>query len=96
MCGGVLSSRLAEKEKQVSDLQAELAKLRESLELHRNKNNVGVLCCRLSSCFPSPHPHYLPLQSSPDIHLQTSSCIYSAKPGVLKPFLGDPPVILFI
>uniref|UniRef100_A0A4W5JXA9 Kinectin 1 n=1 Tax=Hucho hucho TaxID=62062 RepID=A0A4W5JXA9_9TELE len=30
---------LAEKEKQVSDLQGELAKLRESLELHRNKNN---------------------------------------------------------
>lgn len=46
MCGGVLSSRLAEKEKQVSDLQGELAKLRESLELHRNKNNVGVLSCR--------------------------------------------------
>ncbi|CAB1335220.1 unnamed protein product [Coregonus sp. 'balchen'] len=31
---------LAEKEKQVSDLQGELAKLRESLELHRNKNNA--------------------------------------------------------
>uniref|UniRef100_A0A8C7D6F8 Kinectin 1 n=1 Tax=Oncorhynchus kisutch TaxID=8019 RepID=A0A8C7D6F8_ONCKI len=30
---------LAEKEKQVSDLQGELAKLRESLELHRSKNN---------------------------------------------------------
>nr|XP_046222861.1 kinectin-like isoform X3 [Oncorhynchus gorbuscha] len=34
-----LLTALAEKEKQVSDLQAELAKLRESLELHRNKNN---------------------------------------------------------
>ncbi|XP_038865454.1 kinectin-like isoform X5 [Salvelinus namaycush] len=34
-----LLTALAEKEKQVSDLQGELAKLRESLELHRNKNN---------------------------------------------------------
>ncbi|KAM9570332.1 kinectin-like isoform 3-T5 [Salvelinus alpinus] len=34
-----LLTALAEKEKQVSDLQGELAKLRESLELHRSKNN---------------------------------------------------------
>uniref|UniRef100_A0A665WVI7 Ribosome receptor lysine/proline rich domain-containing protein n=1 Tax=Echeneis naucrates TaxID=173247 RepID=A0A665WVI7_ECHNA len=36
----VLSSlRLSEKDKQVSDLQSELAELRDSLELHRKKNN---------------------------------------------------------
>uniref|UniRef100_A0A3Q3IV62 Ribosome receptor lysine/proline rich domain-containing protein n=1 Tax=Monopterus albus TaxID=43700 RepID=A0A3Q3IV62_MONAL len=34
-----LSVRLSEKEKQVSDLQVELAELRDSLELHRKKNN---------------------------------------------------------
>ncbi|XP_070984328.1 kinectin-like isoform X3 [Oncorhynchus clarkii lewisi] len=34
-----LLTALAEKEKQVTDLQGELAKLRESLELHRSKNN---------------------------------------------------------
>ncbi|XP_014066287.2 kinectin isoform X3 [Salmo salar] len=34
-----LLTALAEKEKQVSDLQGELAKMRESLELHRSKNN---------------------------------------------------------
>ena len=39
----LLSVRLSEKEKQVSDLQAELAELRDSLELHRKKNNVGFL-----------------------------------------------------
>lgn len=37
------SIRLSEKEKQVSDLQGELAELRDSLELHRKKNNVGFL-----------------------------------------------------
>lgn len=37
----LLSVRVSEKEKQVSDLQAELAELRDSLELHRKKNNVG-------------------------------------------------------
>lgn len=35
--------RLSEKEKQVCSLQGELAELRESLELHRKKNNVGFL-----------------------------------------------------
>lgn len=35
------SVRLLEKEKQVSDLQSELAEMRDSLELHRKKNNVG-------------------------------------------------------
>lgn len=37
----MLFVRLSEKEKQVSDMQAELAELRDSLELHRKKNNVG-------------------------------------------------------
>lgn len=37
----LLSIRLSEKEKQVSDLQGELAELRDSMELHRKKNNVG-------------------------------------------------------
>lgn len=37
----MLSVRLLEKEKQVSDLQSELAEMRDSLELHRKKNNVG-------------------------------------------------------
>lgn len=35
--------RLSEKEKQVCSLQDELAELRDSLELHRKKNNVGFL-----------------------------------------------------
>lgn len=39
----MLSVRLLEKEKQVSGLQSELAKMRDSLELHRRKNNVGLL-----------------------------------------------------
>lgn len=39
----LLSIRLSEKEKQVSDLQGELAELRDSLELHRKKNNVGFI-----------------------------------------------------
>lgn len=39
----LVSIRLSKKEKQVSDLQGELAELRDSLELHRKKNNVGFL-----------------------------------------------------
>lgn len=39
----MFSTRLSEKEKQVSDLLAELAELRDSMELHRKKNNVGFL-----------------------------------------------------
>lgn len=39
----MLSARLLEKEKQVSELQRELAEMRDSLELHRRKNNVGFL-----------------------------------------------------
>ena len=37
----LLFVRLTEKDKQVSDLEAELAELRDSVELHRKKNNVG-------------------------------------------------------
>lgn len=33
--------RLSEKEKVILDLQGELAELKDSLELHRKKNNVG-------------------------------------------------------
>uniref|UniRef100_A0A671M157 Kinectin-like n=1 Tax=Sinocyclocheilus anshuiensis TaxID=1608454 RepID=A0A671M157_9TELE len=39
---------LAEKDKQLSDLQEELLELRESVELHRKKNNVSLE--QLSSC----------------------------------------------
>ena len=39
----MLSVRLLEKEKQVSNLQSELAEIKDSLELHRKKNNVGFL-----------------------------------------------------
>ena len=35
-------TRLSEKDRQVSDLQVELSELRDSVELHRKKNNVGV------------------------------------------------------
>ena len=36
-------TRLSEKDRQVSDLQVELSELRDSVELHRKKNNVGFL-----------------------------------------------------
>lgn len=39
----LLFIRLAEKEKQVTDLQGELAELKDFLEHHRKKNNVGFL-----------------------------------------------------
>lgn len=38
----VLCLRLSEKENKISDLQGELAELRDLVELHRRKNNVSV------------------------------------------------------
>lgn len=59
----IYRSRLSEKEKQASDLQAELAELKDSLELHRKKNNVGSparhhpLPSSSSSCVVTPPPY---------------------------------------
>ena len=39
----MLPFRLSEKEQQVAELQGDVAELRDSLDLHRKKNNVGFV-----------------------------------------------------
>lgn len=77
----LLSVRLSEKEKRVSELQAELAELRDSLELHRKKNNVGFLqpelyntsnCSDLKPCETSSPPPSLVWYPKTPLTLHTS------------------------
>lgn len=58
------SVRLSEKETQVSDLQAELAEIKESMELHRKKNDVGFLYVSHKSCNKNNCSDLKPRQTS--------------------------------
>lgn len=71
--------RLSEKEKQASDLQAELAELKDSLELHRKKNNVG-----------SPRP---PSTSSPARHRPRPLLLLCGNPPPPLRTLKIPPTL---
>lgn len=81
----LLSVRLSEKEKRVSELQAELAELRDSLELHKKKNNVGFLqpelyntsnCSDLKPCETSSPPVscVVPQNTPYSAYIHTSCC----------------------